>query len=224
MSHVTRSNSNCKYLLPHQSICVDLLYLDVSTTPCSGFLTGNHWIPSQKQIFFNTIVRFTSTRTLTFEKQAPICTFGVGGKPLLGGLGGVCLLLCFLGGTGGQATKSGALISWLFCSGSVPNQYDSLLLCMLKENKKTDSSHLPLILLSVLPLSLSDRCLCPLILMLFTKLKISSTEERRLGEPFNPLSLVGLEDNLWISHLEWECVSESCTGSVALRRYRDVKL
>lgn len=38
----------------------------------------------------------------TLEKQAPICTLGVGGNPLLRGLGGVCLFFSLLrGGTGG---------------------------------------------------------------------------------------------------------------------------
>lgn len=49
--------------------------------------------------------------SITFEKQAPMWTLGVGGSPLLGGRGGVCLRRCFLGGTGGQVTKSGALVS-----------------------------------------------------------------------------------------------------------------
>lgn len=52
-------------------------------------------------------------KRLTLEKHAPMCTFGVGGNPLLGGLGGVCLRRCFRGGTGGQATKSGAFESLL---------------------------------------------------------------------------------------------------------------
>jgi len=50
---------------------------------------------------------------LTFEKHAPICTFGVGGSPLLIGLGGVCLFRSLLlGGTGGVSdNKSGLIFS-----------------------------------------------------------------------------------------------------------------
>lgn len=50
---------------------------------------------------------------LTFEKHAPICTFGVGGNPLLIGLGGVCLFRSLLlGGTGGVSeSKSGLILS-----------------------------------------------------------------------------------------------------------------
>lgn len=46
-----------------------------------------------------------------FEKQAPICTFGVGGKPFETGRGGVCRLRCDrLGGTGGVLfNKSGCV-------------------------------------------------------------------------------------------------------------------
>lgn len=61
----------------------------------------------------------------TLEKHAPICTFGVGGKPLLGGLGGVCLRRCFLGGTGGHATKSGAVVSWLLTAVSLTKNRNS---------------------------------------------------------------------------------------------------
>lgn len=47
---------------------------------------------------------------LTFEKQAPIWTFGVGGRPLLTGLGGVSLFFSLLlGGIGGVSdNKSGS--------------------------------------------------------------------------------------------------------------------
>lgn len=49
----------------------------------------------------------------TFEKQAPMWTFGVGGSPLLAGLGGVCLFLSLRrGGTGGVSDRR---------SGSVPD-------------------------------------------------------------------------------------------------------
>lgn len=50
---------------------------------------------------------------LTFEKHAPMCTFGVGGNPLLMGLGGVCLFRSLLrGGTGGVSdSKSGLILS-----------------------------------------------------------------------------------------------------------------
>jgi hypothetical protein len=127
----------------------------------------------------------------TFEKQAPMWTFGVGGKPLLGGLGGVCLRRCFLGGTGGQATKSGAFESWLFVSGSVP-----------------------LTLRSVLPLSLSDLCRWPLMFMAFMGENSSSTEECLLGELFTRDSCVGLE--IWCTS-HFTLTSESWTGSVALK-------
>lgn len=50
---------------------------------------------------------------LTLEKHAPMCTFGVGGSPLLIGLGGVCLFRSLLlGGTGGVSdSKSGLILS-----------------------------------------------------------------------------------------------------------------
>jgi len=52
-------------------------------------------------------------KKLTFEKHAPMCTFGVGGSPLLIGLGGVCLFRSLLlGGTGGVSdSKSGLILS-----------------------------------------------------------------------------------------------------------------
>jgi len=55
----------------------------------------------------------SSVCKLTFEKHAPICTFGVGGSPLLIGLGGVCLFRSLLlGGTGGVSdNKSGLILS-----------------------------------------------------------------------------------------------------------------
>lgn len=49
----------------------------------------------------------------TLEKHAPIWTLGVGGRPLLGGRGGVCLRRCLRGGTGGQETKSGVEVSFV---------------------------------------------------------------------------------------------------------------
>lgn len=48
-----------------------------------------------------------------FEKQAPICTFGVGGNPLDTGRGGVCLRRCIrFGGTGGVLFKISGWISF----------------------------------------------------------------------------------------------------------------
>jgi hypothetical protein len=50
---------------------------------------------------------------LTLEKQAPMWTLGVGGRPLVIGLGGVCLFLSLrLGGTGGVSeSRSGPMLS-----------------------------------------------------------------------------------------------------------------
>lgn len=66
---------------------------------------------------------------------------------------------------------------------------------------------LPLTLRSDLPLSLSDLCLCPLILMEFTRPNISSTDECLLGELFIIASLTGLEGILCTSH--FACALES---------------
>lgn len=47
----------------------------------------------------------------TLEKQAPMCTLGVGGRPLLSGLGGElrCFRSFLRGGTGGvSSNKSGS--------------------------------------------------------------------------------------------------------------------
>ena len=59
----------------------------------------------------------------TFEKQAPMWTLGVGGRPLLIGLGGVCLFLSLLlGGTGGVSdNKSGLMPSPSPLSGISPS-------------------------------------------------------------------------------------------------------
>ncbi|KYN01856.1 hypothetical protein ALC62_07328 [Cyphomyrmex costatus] len=50
---------------------------------------------------------------LLTAKHAPMCTFGVGGNPLLIGLGGVCLFRSLLlGGIGGVSdSKSGLILS-----------------------------------------------------------------------------------------------------------------
>lgn len=55
------------------------------------------------------ILNVSQLKLNTLEKQAPICTLGVGGRPLLIGFGGE--LRCFdrRGGTGGvSANKSGS--------------------------------------------------------------------------------------------------------------------
>lgn len=66
-----------------------------------------------------------------------MCTLGVGGNPLLGGLGGVCLRRCFLGGTGGLVTKSGTFTSW-FCFVSAPALTPFFKKKMNRKDKKTD--------------------------------------------------------------------------------------
>lgn len=149
---------------------------------------------------------------ITFEKHAPMCTLGVGGRPLLGGRGGVCLLRCFLGGTGGQATKSGALKSWLrLCLESEPTENPNIS-NFITLNALDLASPL-LLVLSALELSLSDLWRWPLMFMELTNPKISSTEECLRGEPFKAKSSTGLV-TAWISHF----VSESCTGNVALKQ------
>lgn len=65
---------------------------------------------------------------------------------------------------------------------------------------------LPLTFRSVLPLSLSDRCLCPLMLMELTRPNISSTEECLLGELFTTASLTGEDTIASTSHI---CAFES---------------
>lgn len=169
-----------------------------SGQPLNTYITNLYQVKKQEMLIH------------TFEKHAPMWTFGVGGNPLLGGRGGVCLLLCFLGGTGGQATKSGALDSRLIlCFDSVPVRT----ICFLCINIIKPNILPLLLLLSVLELSLSDLCRCPLMFIEFTNPKISSTDEWRRGEPFKAKSSTGLA-TAWISHF----VSESCTGRVALKQ------
>lgn len=144
----------------------------------------------------------------TLEKHAPMCTLGVGGNPLLGGLGGVCLRRCFLGGTGGLVTKSGTFTSW-FCFVSAPTSSLKKITGYIKWSK-----YWPLFgVRSVLELSLSDRWRWPLMFIELTNPKISSTDECRLGDPFRTWSSTGLDD-VCTSHF----ASESCTGNVALQQ------
>lgn len=141
-----------------------------------------------------------------------MCTFGVGGNPLLTGRGGVCLLRCFLGGTGGHITKSGVLDSWLFVSAFAPTPTLTI------KHSSDKISYIPLTALSVLPLSLRERCRCPLMFMVLTKPNISSTEECLRGELFIVLSFTGLEGIVCISHLTCPPESLSWTGNVALEK------
>jgi len=83
------------------------MYQEMTKEICKKFC--DTYISSQMKKL-NDIIDFYK---LTFEKHAPICTFGVGGSPLLIGLGGVCLFRSLLlGGTGGVSdNKSGLILS-----------------------------------------------------------------------------------------------------------------